>query len=818
MEWKLALAQHPMYFIIKEDSYCAERLPPEGEPTIERYIDRVRQNLVALRRYPFLKIGFEWSGLELEQLAIEGPDVFQEMCALAQEGRVAFYNGTYAQPHLQTLSAEANVRQFTYGMRVYRELCGHPVHVYAHQEASVHDQVPQLLRTFGINYAIVPAFASTLGWLDEGELEILASRGPHFMEGHEFVTWRGLDGTEVPLYLHQPMDRTLDDFIARETMLEKLRVPPILLSAPDMISIDNQWIAEHKEIDIVLLDVALPERLAKCPPRARARFYTNWSYIEGVRAEELSRHNWCAEAAALQAEGLNALAFALLGRPAQSTDSIWKSILATQHHDVYWAGSTELKDKSLRWLQEATISAERSSGAAAGAIVDRVNCAGVTGQALVVFGTLPHAQEALVTLEVPQQNSLLVDRQGQPVPTEVLATDGGSRRITFLARMPGLGYTTYWLRAGTDVASTRELDGPLHFENASFRTIIQPDGAFTSLVLLPSGDELLASDSLCGNQLAAADSTGLSPRHEGTPEYRRWDPPALGTELRWEPTGATSVRQSPLGTALTVCGQMGERVRAELTVMLYHHLARIDLTWAFTFDEASIGTFYDDSSKLRVHWPLAFSGDIRHDIAFGVIKEWEGRPFFPASWTDISDGTKGFAYFHRGTPKHYVEGRTLVNLFAWGEDTEAFGSRIYRVNNPTGYDQRLRGTHDIRCAVYPHTGDWRSANVVGAARDYGTTSLACLSAAHAGDLPSSMNLLSLTDPNTSATSVRAEDTRVICRLYAATGEPAAAKIDGDGLSIVELRTLAGERVQHLTPYTIGELVLSPARRAGQLAR
>jgi hypothetical protein len=74
-----------------------------------------------------------------------------------------------------------------------------------------------------------------------------------------------------------------------------------------------------------------------------------------------------------------------------------------------------------------------------------------------------------------------------------------------------------------------------------------------------------------------------------------------------------------------------------------------------------------------------------------------------------------------------------------------------------------------------------------------------------------VNLLSLADPSASATSVRAEGTQVICRLYAATGEPAAAKIDGDGLSIVELRTLAGERVQHLTPYTIGELVLSPAR-------
>jgi hypothetical protein len=88
-----------------------------------------------------------------------------------------------------------------------------------------------------------------------------------------------------------------------------------------------------------------------------------------VRAEELSRNNWCAEAAALQAEGLNALAFALIGRPAQSTGSIWKSILATQHHDVYWAGSAELKISRSAGYRRRAVDAERSSRAAAGAIV-----------------------------------------------------------------------------------------------------------------------------------------------------------------------------------------------------------------------------------------------------------------------------------------------------------------------------------------------------------------------------------------------------------------------------------------------------------------
>ena len=48
--WKLAVAQHPMYLLIKEDELCAERTPPWGAPSIQAYIERLRANLDSLRR------------------------------------------------------------------------------------------------------------------------------------------------------------------------------------------------------------------------------------------------------------------------------------------------------------------------------------------------------------------------------------------------------------------------------------------------------------------------------------------------------------------------------------------------------------------------------------------------------------------------------------------------------------------------------------------------------------------------------------------------------------------------------------------------
>ena len=815
MDWKLALVQHPMYFLIREDSQCAERTPPWGEPSIELYCARVAQNLESLRQHPGVRIGYEWSGLELELLAKDASEVFRDMCALAREGRIAFYNGTYAQPHLQTLSSEANWRQFEFGARVYRELCDvQQVEVYAHQEASVHDQVPQLLQAFGIRYAVVPSFSSTLGWIEEGELNIQNECGPRFVQGHEFAVWRGLDGSEVPLYLHQPRSgQSLKDFIASETMAGRLGAPRIQLAVPDLIAVDDRWIAEHGDVDLVLLNQSLPERLRQSPPRARARFYTNWSYIEGIRAEELSRANFRAESAILRAEALGAMALLLAGRPAACTDRIWKNVLATQHHDVYCFCAPELRGKAVGWLHEAEAEAELLAREAAGAIAD---CIGLPeaapGQAaaarpLIFFGTLPHPQRSVVTVDCVGEAPVVTDAEGRNVPAQFLPRPGRAGEVSFIGETNGLGYRTYWLRDGGKAASEAEVTGELTFENASYRAIVQPDGTFSSLALLPSGEELLDSRRLRGNLLMAMDSTGLSPRHEGMAPHQSWQRPGHGPELRWEALGPTQAWRSPLGVVLSARGRMGDKVTAEVEVRLYHEFPRIDLMWVFEFDTACIGTFYDDETKLRVHWPLAFDGEIYHDIAFGAVRTWEERTFTPANWTDVSDGRRGLAYFHCGTPKHWVSRRTLVNLFAWGEDTNAMGSRLWRYNWPKAFDQRLRGRHEIHCAVFPHAGDWRAADVIRAARDYATPPMPCISSPHAGRLPQDKTMLSLAGSNLVATAVKVDGSEIMCRVYSASDRGDTVPAGVGGVQSARLRSLSGDPTDRLAPFQIGEVIL-----------
>ena len=73
-KWKYALCLHPMYWIIAHDTLCAEREPPWGEDSIEKYIDRCRRNLASMDAHPEVRFGFDFSGLELEDLAKRAPD------------------------------------------------------------------------------------------------------------------------------------------------------------------------------------------------------------------------------------------------------------------------------------------------------------------------------------------------------------------------------------------------------------------------------------------------------------------------------------------------------------------------------------------------------------------------------------------------------------------------------------------------------------------------------------------------------------------------------------------------------------------------
>jgi hypothetical protein len=785
--WCCALAQHPMSLIIEEDEECAERIPPWGAPSLEDYDGRLARFLAALESHAELNAGFDISGVELERLAARRPDLAARMRELVRRGRIAFYNGTWSQPHLHLFGAEANVRQFELGCEAIRRLVGCAVRTHAAQEADAHEQLPQLLRAFGFRFAVPPGFFSTLEFQQPHELVILSTQGLRFVHDEEFTEWLGLDGSTIPLYLPQPGPFSPE----REARAGLLHVPELRLSFPDMIEIDDQWLAEHRGERFVLLEEALEARRTEAPPRSQARLWSDWSYVEGIRAEELGRANRRAESAVLAAESIGALARLLVGRQPDRVDAIWKTILTAQHHDAYCFSAPRLKAKAIDWLETAARDAAASAASAARGIAEAVRTADLPdGTPVVVFNPCPAATADLVEIELPSSRKPpgveVFDAGGEPVPAEVDAGTEGepAHAVRFRAELAGLGYRSYVLRYVEKFPTTRTFTEPLRLEGAGYSAIVHPDGTFGSLAVEPDRRELLAPG-IRGNALSA-----------GT---------ADGGVLERTVDGPATLLESELSRLVRVRGSLGPRVRTLTEIRFVRGMRRIDIRLRLSFDEAEIGDFFDDDTKLAVSWALGFDGVIHHDIAFGAVRTRPGRPFFPVSWADVSGGDRGFGYLTRGTQRHRVIGRTLSNVIAWGGDTDRIGNRAESVPRPwpKAFDQRLRGTHLIEYSLLPHEGAWAGSGVVSEARNLNTPLFALETGRHDGALPAALNALSVGPAGIVPTAVIPAPGGVFVRMYEASGSRTRPMITGERFQLRELAELDGTTVETLGPFRIG---------------
>ena len=775
-----------MSLIIEEDEECAERIPPWGAATIEAYDGRLERFLAAIERLPDLRAGFDVSGVELERLAGRRPDLVARMRALVREGRLGFYNGTWSQPHLQLFGAESNVRQLERGVATFARLVGAAVRVHAAQEADAHEQLPQLLGAFGLRFAVPPGFFSTLEFQGPHELVNLSTQGLRFVHGDEFTDWVGLDGSTIPLYL--PQAGRFDP--EREERTGLLHVPGLRISFPDMVEVDERWMADHRRDRFAVLDDELEARHAAAPPRSRARLWSDWSYAEGIRAEELGRADRRAEAAALAGESLGALARRLVGRRPDSFDAIWRTILTAQHHDAWCFSAPRLRGKAIAWLAAATREAEASVVSAARAIADSVGTAALpAGEPVVVFNPSPAPSTEPVTLELPAAGGPggieVYDAAGRRMPAEIEADGTRVRRVRFRTEIPGLGYRTCVLRAaGPRAAPERAFTDSVRIDGDGYRALIMADGTFGSLTVEPGGRELLDADAR-GNAPSAC-----------TPD---------GTPLAWSADGRATLVESDLGRLVRVRGSLGPRVRTLTEIRFVRGMRRIDIRLELAFEEAAIGDFFDDDTKLAVSWPLGFDGAIRHDIPFGAVRTRAGRPFFPVSWADVADGNRGFGLLTRGTPRHRVIGRTLSNIIAWGDDTDRIGNRAESVPKPwpKAFDQRLRGTHLIEYAVLPHDGTWTAAEMAQEARRWSTPLVAILTGRHGGELPDALTALSIAPAGIVPTAVIPAPDGLSVRMYEAAGRPTKPVITGERFACRGMQDLGGTAVETLGPLRIG---------------
>jgi len=120
-KWFLALCQHPMFLLVKDDDECLERTAGWGGDFHE-HLNRLKCNLDAVEKYKEVKVNFDLGAMEIELVKLYRPELIKKLRKLVSKKKVALVNGTYSQPHLQILPPASCWWQFKYGLESIKKL------------------------------------------------------------------------------------------------------------------------------------------------------------------------------------------------------------------------------------------------------------------------------------------------------------------------------------------------------------------------------------------------------------------------------------------------------------------------------------------------------------------------------------------------------------------------------------------------------------------------------------------------------------------------------------------------------------------------
>ncbi|MBN1918499.1 MAG: hypothetical protein JW889_11370 [Verrucomicrobia bacterium] len=803
--WELALCQHPMLLLIKEDTLCAERDASWGGD-FDHHMARLERNLASLDRYPDLCVCFDFAAVELELVAEHRPDLIATMRDMLRVRRITLVNGTWSQPHVQCLGHESVYRQFELGLATIKRLLGAKVRTFASQEPVLTEQMPQLLDALGYETATLTHFAWTLTFRTPHPL--LGYRGRlYFYDAEPFTTWRALDGTGIPFYLADvggPLHGGIsDDGVFWEYQKDKLRAPAVRINYPDMIAPDDAWIeAQTRNGRFVLLDDALRDLLKQRPPRSEAAITPSFStYGEGTGGSRLSILNREAETALRQARAAEVFRAVAGGRRAGSFADELRTLLTCQHHDAYWPGGPELRAKSIARL-EALVPKLRERMRAA--LVPHEAASEVPGR-IVVFNSLPRKRRDVARTRIEGERPApvsVLDEKGRVQPTQVVPTPDGWE-VWLTAAFGGLGTRSFRTQPEAREPKAQPVRKAWKFANKHYSAVIQPNLTLTSL---RASD---ARESLAGPERPANEIRGMTGAGE------------------WVSTAELAPKETRLvrGPVADVAWVHFELPQAGLTLMgaFFHDLPWAEFTARFEFSKASYGDYWKDESKLHIRWPLAFDGAVRYEVPFGQVESSAPeRPAQVIGWLDISSQQAGVTYLQSGMLKHWVSDGTLCNLLAWGTRTNHWNSRCYgAMEYAKQFDLTLNGAHIYRWAVMPHAGLSSAAGAPDIARRFAEPLTGTITSVGA-EAVQHPDILRIAPDNLEPVTIESQAGKLRCLVFERAGRRAnpAAFLHGKRTKC-RATTLDGVPRKTFAPFQIGWLEIplpKQKRRSGAVVK
>lgn len=627
------------------------------------------------------------------------PELYARLKERVKEGRWEPEGGMWVEADCNLTSGESLVRQFVHGKKFFKEEFGIDNKIlWLPDVFGYSGALPQIMKKSGIDYFMT----TKLAWNQFNKMP------------NDTLLWKGIDGTEIFTHLITTLGVGQDSsefFTTYNGMLH-----------PD--SIMGGWIRyQNKDInnDILIsygygdggggptremLETSVRmEKGVRGIPKVRQEFAGTyfkelydkvkdnnrlavWEgefYFEYHRGTYTSmarnkRSNRKSELKLMDLELLSVLAADKAEYPAKALDSIWKTVLINQFHDILPGSSIhevyEVTRKEYVWLEEKIAELTK----------ERLDALTEAGDGITIYNTLGFERNDVISLGECSAKAL-TDGAGNYYPVQ----QTGTGAVAYVTGLPSKGSKTFAF-AEKEAEAAFELNGSV-LETPFYQIVINEQGLFTSIYDKENDREVL-KDSEYGNLLRMYEDKPIY--------YDNWDIDIYYTEKYWDATELTRLEWTEIGPV---------RATLEIDRKISSSAIRQKIYFYAGSRRIEFDTYVDwkeHQHLLKVHFPVDIHSDeATFDIQFGNVTRkvhantsWDKARFESCGqkWIDLSEGHYGVSLLNDCKYGHSVkDGNMAITLIKSGIEP-----------NPVTDQEE----HYFTYALFPHAETWRNGGTV----------------------------------------------------------------------------------------------------------
>ena len=685
----------------------------------------------------------------------EYPDLFEMIKRNVKDGRWEVTAATWVEGDLNMGGTEALVRQILYAKRYVKEKLGVEPEICWEPDTFGHIWTyPQILRKSGIKYY-------------------------YFMrcgKGYPLFWWEGPDGSRVLAFTS-----VYNNFVSPENVVEISR--KIFDEYGLKTSMFVYGVGDHGG-GPTIEDVEAAHEIQKKPALPKIVFSSAQSFFKEVEPQlnglsipvvkdelnttfdgcytthsDMKRYNRLCERLLVDAEKFCAISGAY---PKEELHKAWLNALFNQFHDILdGSGVHEAYIYPHELAQETIEIARNALKNSMKKITENISFSKI-GIPVIVFNSLSWDRVDIAKVKVPKdfipKNPIAVSAEGEKVPVQIVGDEA-----LFVAKVPSMGYKTYYLTKGE--AQTGNLAKEKGLENEYFRVDLDSDSGTIKSMYDKLNDRFVFKKQVYEGTMPEA-SNLLQVLYEVPHPMSAW---IIGEISRVENLiKGSEVKLVENGSVRATVKAVHKYHDSEISqyISIYRGIQRLDIFT--TIDWREISDEKTDAPMLKVAFtPILGKSKAVFEIPFGYIKRLsDGREVPALRWIDLSDGEYGVS---------------LLNDSKYGFDVKGNTMRMTLVRTSYSPDPRPDyGKHELLYSIYPHKGDWKKAQTFkrGYEVNHPLESLVTTGSSSKGSMPETKSFIQVKPENVVISCVKtAEDSNdIVIRMYDATGEGAKAEV------------------------------------------